>query len=55
MRDKASAFTADDMAAWYRPRDLLSRPRETIIDQSSSLEKTVQRILTDTALLRPKI
>jgi predicted kinase len=55
MRDKASAFTAADMAEWYRPRDLLEQPPETIIDQSSSLEETVQRILTDTALLRPKI
>jgi predicted kinase len=55
MRDKASAFTAADMAEWYRPRDLLEQPRETIIDQSSSLEESVQRILTDTALLRPKI
>ena len=55
MRDKASAFTAADMAEWYRPRDLLEQPPETIIDQSSSLEQTVQRILTDTALLRPKI
>ncbi len=43
------------MADWYRPRDLLEQPRETIIDQSSSLEATVHRILTDTALLRPKI
>ncbi|HET6985806.1 MAG TPA: AAA family ATPase [Kribbella sp.] len=55
MREKASAFTAEDMADWYRARDLLEQPRETIIDQSSSLEATVQRILTDTTLLRPKI
>jgi hypothetical protein len=52
-RDKASAFTADDMADWYRPTDLLEQPRETIIDESSSLAATVQQILRETGLGRP--
>lgn len=52
-RDKASAFTAADMADWYRPRDLLEWPRETVIDESSSLDATVQQILTETALGLP--
>ena len=54
-REKASAFIAEDMADWYRARDLLAKPCETVIDETSSLDATVQRILTDTGLLRPKI
>ena len=54
-REKASAFIAEDMADWYRARDLLAKPCETVIDETSSLDETVQRILTDTGLLRPKI
>lgn len=49
-RDKAAAFTADDMAAWYRSKDLLGEPRETVIDETSSLEATVQQILNETGL-----
>lgn len=49
-RDKASEFTAADMADWYHARDLLDRPRETIIDQTSTLDTTIHRILTDTGL-----
>jgi predicted kinase len=52
-RTKANAFSATDMAAWYRARDLLERPRETIIDETSSLDATVQQILTETGLSRP--
>ena len=40
-------------AGWYRARDLLERPRETIIDETSSLDATVQQILTETGLGRP--
>jgi len=49
-RPKATAFTADEMATWFHAQDLLDDPRETIIDQHSSLETTVKRILTDTGL-----
>ena len=52
-REKASAFTAADMADWYRARDLLEEPRETVIDESSTLDATVQQILHDTHLDRP--
>ncbi|HWD82318.1 MAG TPA: AAA family ATPase [Kribbella sp.] len=51
-RDKATAFTADDMATWYRPKDLLDEPRETVIDETSSLDATVQQILDETGLRR---
>jgi adenylylsulfate kinase-like enzyme len=54
-RPKASAFTAEEMATWFHGQDLLDDPQETVIDQSSSLETTVKRILTETDLLRPKI
>jgi adenylate kinase family enzyme len=52
-REKASAFTADDMADWYRPKDLLEQPRETVVDETSSLDATVQRILNETGLGSP--
>ncbi|MGZ0150409.1 AAA family ATPase [Kribbella sp. WER1] len=52
-RDKATAFTADDMAAWYRSKDLLDEPRETVIDETSSLASTVQQILDETGLGGP--
>jgi predicted kinase len=54
-RPKATAFTAEEMATWYTGTDLLDEPRETVIDQTSSLQTTVNRILTETGLLRPKI
>lgn len=53
-RDKATAFSAEEMSAWYRERDLLDQPRETIIDHTSSLEATVDRILADTGLAEAK-
>ncbi|MGW7679209.1 AAA family ATPase [Kribbella sp. NPDC054772] len=52
-RDKANAFTATDMADWYRPKDLLEQPRETVIDETSTLDATVQQILTATGLRLP--
>jgi predicted kinase len=54
-RPKATAFTAEDMATWYHPTDLLDDPPETVIDQTSSLQTTVNRILTEADLLRPKV
>jgi hypothetical protein len=43
------------MATWFYGQDLLDEPRETVIDQTSSLEMTIKRILTETNLLRPAI
>ena len=51
-RPKATEFTGADMADWYHPLDLLDEPRETVIDQHSSLATTVARILTETGLAR---
>jgi hypothetical protein len=49
-RPKATAFDPEEMRDWYRPRDLLTSPSETIIDESSTLDETVSRILTDSGL-----
>lgn len=40
-----------ELRAWWRPCDLLSNVVEQIIDESSSLESTVERVLQDTSLL----
>jgi predicted kinase len=53
-RPKATAFTAEEMATWYKPRDLVDWPRETVIDETSSLEATVRRILAETGLISPE-
>jgi hypothetical protein len=53
-RPKATAFSAEEMATWYRPRDLLDSPRETVIDETSSLGATVERLLAETGLIRPE-
>jgi adenylylsulfate kinase-like enzyme len=49
-RGKASAFGADAMREWYRGHDPLGVPGEVIIDESSTLEETVRRVLSDTGL-----
>jgi hypothetical protein len=49
-RPKAAAFGFEDMREWYRSRDLLGTPEEKLIDESSSLDETVQLILTDSGL-----
>ena len=47
-RPLANEFTPDTMRAWYRPRDLLGQPGETVIDESSTIDDTVGRILVET-------
>ena len=49
-RPKATAFDPAAMRDWYRHRDLLAAPTETVIDESSTLEGTVARILADADL-----
>jgi predicted kinase len=44
-RAASVGFTADDMRAWYEPGDLLGRPGEQIIPESSTLDETVSTIL----------
>jgi hypothetical protein len=50
-RPQAAEFGADDMRAWYRPRDLLTAVREAVIPESSTLPETVRLILAQTGLL----
>jgi predicted kinase len=46
-RDWAHDVTAEMMREWYRERDLLADVDQQVIEQSSSLEQTVERILSD--------
>ncbi|MEQ7009773.1 methyltransferase domain-containing protein [Actinopolymorpha sp. B17G11] len=50
-RPQATAFTPADMESWYRQQDCLTLVTERLIDESSSLDDTVDRILSDTGLL----
>jgi hypothetical protein len=50
-RAKASAFDADAMREWYRGHDPLGVPGEIIIEESSTLDETVRRVLSDTGLV----
>ncbi|QNE22985.1 kinase [Kribbella qitaiheensis] len=50
-RTKASAFDAAAMREWYRGHDPLGRPGEVIIDETSTLDETVRRILRETGLV----
>ena len=50
-RAKASAFDADAMREWYRGHDPLGVPGEVIIAESSSLDETVRRVLSETGLV----
>jgi gluconate kinase len=46
-RELAQKVGADAMRSWYQPSDLLPGIDETVIDQTTSLEQTVARILAD--------
>jgi predicted kinase len=50
-RPLAAEVSPDQMRDWYRPRDLLSRRRECLIPETSTLAQTTARILADTELL----
>jgi predicted kinase len=51
MRPQAAEFGADDMRSWYRARDLLTRVREHVIPETSTLDDTIGLILAETQLL----
>jgi len=48
-RPLAAEVTPEQMRAWYRPRDLLEFTDQQIVDETSTLASTVDRILTDLA------
>ncbi|CAM5287959.1 AAA family ATPase [Kitasatospora aureofaciens] len=52
-RSQAAEFSPEDMAGWYRERDLLPGGAERVVPQDSTLAGTVARILADTALTPP--
>ncbi|MFB8237575.1 kinase [Kitasatospora purpeofusca] len=52
-RPLSAEVSAEQMAGWYRPLDLLPGGLEHVIDENSTLDDTVTRILTDTALTPP--
>ena len=39
--------TAEDLRSWYRAHDLLTTVEQQVIDQTSSLDETVERVLSD--------
>ncbi|MFD9061501.1 hypothetical protein ACFVZ3_08290 [Kitasatospora purpeofusca] len=46
-------MSAEQMAGWYQPLDLLPGGLEHVIGEDSTLDDTVARILTGTALTPP--
>ena len=46
-RPLAKVVTPEQMRQWYEPCDLLGVPGEQLIDESSSLDETAERIITD--------
>ncbi|WP_306458946.1 kinase [Streptomyces sp. 1331.2] len=52
-RPQAAEFSPAAMADWYQPYDLLPHGLEVVIGQHSTLDRTVGRILADTALTPP--
>lgn len=52
-RPLSAEVSAEQMAGWYRPLDLLPGGVEHVIGEDSTLDGTVTRILTDTALTPP--
>ncbi|MGX6607982.1 kinase [Micromonosporaceae bacterium Da 78-11] len=49
-RPQAADFTAEQMRAWYAPRDVLGLPGELVVDESSTFAETVETILHTSAL-----
>lgn len=45
IREKSSIFTEEDMRRWWHEKDLLHIIQETIIDEHSSLEQSVEQII----------
>ncbi|MFJ4679264.1 kinase [Kitasatospora sp. NPDC088783] len=52
-RPLSAEVSAEQMAGWYRPLDLLRGGLEHVIGEDSTLDDTVTRILADTALTPP--
>jgi hypothetical protein len=46
-RPQAAEFGAEDMRGWCRDRDLLDLPGEQVIPETSTLQDTTARILSE--------
>ncbi|TDU89576.1 putative kinase [Kribbella voronezhensis] len=46
-RELAKVVDAEQMRDWYQPCDLLGVPGEQVIDSSSTLDDTVERVIRD--------
>ncbi|MFE2910847.1 AAA family ATPase [Kitasatospora indigofera] len=53
-RPLASEVSPEQMAGWYRAHDVLPGRLEHVVSRHSTLDDTVERILTDTALAPPR-
>lgn len=49
-RPQRSRFDPDEMRQWYVRQDLLPDDRETVIDESATLDETVRTIVRDARL-----
>ena len=49
-RESKNLFTENDMKSWYIPNDLMGFSLEHVIAEQSSLEETVEEILSRTKL-----
>ncbi len=49
-RPQASAFSVEDMRGWYHERDLLDFVAEEIVPATSTLDRTIERIIARTGL-----
>ncbi|HEU5417842.1 MAG TPA: AAA family ATPase [Streptosporangiaceae bacterium] len=50
-RPQAADFGPAEMTEWYQPRNLLSSVAEEVVGESSTLQQTTDRILSQTRLL----
>lgn len=48
-RPLAEVVTPEQLRSWYQPCDLLGVPGEQVIDPSSSLRQTVERVISELA------
>lgn len=51
-KPQAVEYGAAEMSAWYRDNDLLPDGIEQVIPADSSLEQTVERVMTDAGLVQ---
>lgn len=53
-RPTATEFGEAGMRAWWRPRDLLPGVAEAVFDEHSTVDQSLERVLTDSGLLKDR-